>query len=205
MSNNPAQWVQLRLSAGNSRGLRVCTLCGEGGCRIFPGSQCYMCAHALSDFSSPSSRPSACLACLQHDSYFMGFNFLEVAGKVTHVVHLEHWGSASKLASVVSLPSGEAKQRGLFSFFFPRNVHLQSTERTRAASNATACSRCWRRNLGGRQWAFGLQSPFRASSHPPRPQLVLAGEQRSEAATTGTGVRNRQRKERRARAMLTRS
>lgn len=40
------------------------------------------------------------------------------------MVHLEHWASANKSASVVSLLSWEAKERGLFSFLFPRNVHL---------------------------------------------------------------------------------
>lgn len=58
----------------------------------------------------------------------MGFNFLEVT---MWLVHLEHWVSANKLASVVSLLSWEAEERGLFSFSLPRNVHLH-TGRSRA-------------------------------------------------------------------------
>lgn len=48
----------------------------------------------------------------------MGLSFLEVEGTVIHVVHLEHWVSANKSASVVSLLSWEAEERKGFVLLF---------------------------------------------------------------------------------------
>lgn len=175
---------------------KVWTLCGESSssqCSTWPPS---------CDFSSLCSRPVAHLACLQCDSCFVGFNFLEVEGTANHVVHLEHWVSANKLASVVSLLSWEAKERG--SFLFPRNVPLWAGESSAGQEHHSSLtkmlSRAWRKRVGVRP---SETIPCILSTSENR--SWLAGEGWSEAVTTWTRVRNKQRKKEKTQAALTRS